>query len=461
MKKDRTVIIGAGPAGLFCAMALMEAGAGEVTIVEQGMDLEERVRCKEKGGIPEKGEPGPLLAGFGGAGAFSDGKLTISPDVGGVLGQYMTEEMLKSLLDEVDSIYISLGAPRECYGEESTKLERLRVAAQRADLELVETRIRHLGTDGCLAVLKNLRERIADRVELKTGTAVDEILVDEGRVRGVRTACGKVIGGEFVVAVPGRVGAAWMAKEAKRLRLGSVSSPVDVGVRVEVPAAVTQELTDAAYESKLVYYSRTFDDKVRTFCMNPYGEVVMEHAGDLVTVNGHSYRGRKTGNTNFALLVSTAFTEPFDDPISYGRHIGALANLLGKGVIVQRLGDLQEGRRSTPERIARSAVHPTLKEATPGDLSFVLPYRHLKDILEMLEALDRIAPGINSGHTLLYGVEVKFYSNRLRLSRVLETEVKNLFAAGDGAGVSRGLIQASASGLVVGREIAARIGSKG
>ncbi len=224
---------------------------------------------------------------------------------------------------------------------------------------------------------------------------------------------------------------------------------------------MTQELTDAAYESKLVYYSRTFDDKVRTFCMNPYGEVVMEHAGDLVTVNGHSYRGRKTGNTNFALLVSTAFTEPFDDPISYGRHIGALANLLGKGVIVQRLGDLQEGRRSTPERIARSAVHPTLKEATPGDLSFVLPYRHLKDILEMLEALDRIAPGINSGHTLLYGVEVKFYSNRLRLSRVLETEVKNLFAAGDGAGVSRGLIQASASGLVVGREIAARIGSKG
>jgi uncharacterized FAD-dependent dehydrogenase len=216
-------------------------------------------------------------------------------------------------------------------------------------------------------------------------------------------------------------------------------------------------LTDVAYEAKLVYYSRTFDDKVRTFCMNPYGEVVVEHYGDIATVNGHSYKGRQTENTNFAILVSSSFTHPFDDPIGYGRYIAVLANLLGQGVIVQRLGDLLSGHRSTPERIRRSLTRPTLASATPGDLSFVLPYRHLQDILEMLEAMDRVAPGIFSRHTLLYGVEVKFYSNRIKLSPRLESQVAGLFVAGDGAGVTRGLLQASASGILVAREILSRL----
>jgi uncharacterized FAD-dependent dehydrogenase len=262
---------------------------------------------------------------------------------------------------------------------------------------------------------------------------------------------------DYVVAVPGRDGAEWFANEALRLKLDMSINPVDIGVRVEVPSVVMEYLTDAVYESKLIYYSKSFDDKVRTFCMNPYGEVVMENNSGLITVNGHSYAERRTENTNFALLVSKTFTEPFKEPISYGKNIATLANMLGGGVLVQRLGDLLSGRRSTPERIQRGLVEPTLSEATPGDLSLVFPYRHLVSILEMLEAMDKIAPGVYSHHTLLYGAEVKFYSSRPALTPNLETQVQNLFAAGDGAGVTRGLAQASASGVIVAREIVNRV----
>jgi hypothetical protein len=259
-----------------------------------------------------------------------------------------------------------------------------------------------------------------------------------------------------VVVVPGREGAEWFSREATRLKLDMAINPVDIGVRVEVPSVVMEHITDVVYESKLVYYSKSFDDRVRTFCMNPYGEVVMENNSGLITVNGHSYADKKTANTNFALLVSKTFTEPFKEPISYGKYIATLANMLGGGVLVQRLGDLLSGRRSTPERIKRGLVEPTLREATPGDLSLVFPYRHMVSILEMLQAMDKLAPGVYSHHTLLYGVEVKFYSSRPTLSSCLETQVKNLFAAGDGAGVTRGLAQASASGVMVAREILKR-----
>jgi uncharacterized FAD-dependent dehydrogenase len=237
------------------------------------------------------------------------------------------------------------------------------------------------------------------------------------------------------------------------------SNPVDVGVRVEVPATVMDELTNVLYESKLEFQSKSFDDRVRTFCMCPGGEVIMETTGGcdpVITVNGHSYADRSTDNTNFALLVSTAFTKPFNQPIAYGKYLARLANILSGGVLVQRLGNLMEGRRSTPERIAKGLVQPTLKDATPGDLSFALPYRYLTGIVEMLQAMDKLAPGVASPHTLLYGIEVKFYSSRPQLSPSLETEVSNMFAIGDGAGVSRGLIQASASGVVAAREILKR-----
>jgi uncharacterized FAD-dependent dehydrogenase len=239
--------------------------------------------------------------------------------------------------------------------------------------------------------------------------------------------------------------------------LTRLTNPVDVGVRVELPAAVMEHLTRVTYEPKLLYRSERFDDQVRTFCVNPHGQVVKEHLKEVWTVNGHSFAKRKTQNTNFALLVSTTFTEPFDEPIQYGRHIAQLANFLGKGVLVQRLGDLHKGRRSTPDRIGRGGVRPTLRDATPGDLSFVLPFRHLANITEMLEALDRIAPGVNAPDTLLYGVEVKFYSRLFKLTQCLETEIGNLFAVGDGAGVSRGLVQASATGIVAAEEVLSRL----
>jgi uncharacterized FAD-dependent dehydrogenase len=243
------------------------------------------------------------------------------------------------------------------------------------------------------------------------------------------------------------------------MSLSLLKNPVDIGVRVELPASVMEHLTQIVYEPKLVYTTKKFKDRIRTFCVNPNGEVVKEYVKGIWTVNGHSYSDGSTDNTNFALLVSTFFTEPFDEPHQYGRYIAGLANLLGDGVILQRLGDLQDGRRSTPERIKRGMVKPTLSDVVPGDLSFVLPYRYITNILEMLKAIDKIAPGVNSPHTLLYGVEVKFYSRQITLNRNLETEIKNFFAIGDGAGVSRGLIQASASGVIVAREILQRIGT--
>jgi hypothetical protein len=278
-------------------------------------------------------------------------------------------------------------------------------------------------------------------------------------VRGVETQRGERIEAKAVIVAPGREGAAWLKAVADELELTLERNPVDLGVRVELPAVVLEPITDLIYESKFIYYSKAFDDRVRTFCMCPHGEVSTEFAGDVMTVNGHSFAESRTPNTNFAILVSKTFTEPFDDPIAYGESIARLANLLGDGVIVQRLGDLESGRRSTPERLSRSVVTSTLPSATPGDLNLVLPYRYVVTILEMLHALDKIAPGVASRHTLLYGVEVKFYSSRLQLTPEMETQVEGLFACGDGAGVTRGLVQASASGLLAAQAILRRLAS--
>jgi uncharacterized protein len=321
---------------------------------------------------------------------------------------------------------------------------------------LIPARIRHIGTDLCKEVLQNLKDELNGKADVLFDTSVRLIASQNGSVSGVTTDRGDTYEARYVVIAVGREGSSWLSAEAKRVGLSLQKNPVDIGVRVELPASVMREITDAAYEGKFLYSTKRFRDKVRTFCMNPYGEVVKEYSEGIYSVNGHSYRNRRTENTNFALLVSTDFTEPFDDPISYGRYIAGLANLIGRGVILQRLGDLKMGRRSTHERIADGSVRPTLEDATPGDLSFVLPYRHLHNITEMLEVLDNVAPGVNSGDTLLYGVEVKFYSMRLKLNGVLETEVKNLFAVGDGAGITRGLVQASISGIVAAREIIKR-----
>ncbi len=441
------IIIGAGPAGIFTSMTLAKMGIGRVLLIEQGKDIDKRDRRSGR----------DMLCGWGGAGAYSDGKLNLSTEIGGFLSEFMSSKKLEILLREADKIYLRYGAPEKIFGANLPEIEILSANARKVGLTFVPTMIRHMGTENCISVLERMRQDLTDETSIKTECRVEEILTHKNKVTGVRLADGQVINSHFVVAAPGRIGAGWMKSQADLLNLSSVPSPVDIGLRIEAPAPIMEPLTKEAYEAKLIYYSKTFDDKVRTFCMNPYGEVVLEQSDDIITVNGHSYAQKKSDNTNFALLVSSTFTDPFHDPIKYGKYIASLANMLGKGPIIQRLGDLLAGRRSTEKRIGKCITKPTLHNATPGDLSFVLPYRYLKDIIEMLEILDNLAPGIFSRHTLLYGVEVKFYSHRIKLTNHLESDVRNLFIIGDGAGITRGLIQASISGIVAGEEIASRL----
>jgi hypothetical protein len=396
------------------------------------------------------------LHGWGGAGAFSDGKLTLSTEVGGWLGEYVSEEKLWKLVKYVDGVYRRFGAPNNLYGADANRVEEIERRASLAGLKLIHQKVRHMGTEKCAETLRKMRGFLNSKVEVRTRAEVKGLIVKDGRVEGVETVDGDRFFGRYVVVAPGRSGAEWLKVEAQALGLKTLNNPVDVGVRVEVQAPIMEELTSVLYEPKLVYYSRFFDDVVRTFCVAPYGEVITESYDGVLTVNGQSYAERKTDNTNFAILVTTSFTEPFREPIAYGKYIARLTNLLSGGVIVQRLGDLEAGRRSTEERIERSTVEPTLNSATPGDLSFVLPYRYLADIREMLKVLDKIAPGVASRDTLLYGVEVKFYSSRLALNEYLETPIKNLFTIGDGAGLTRGLVQASVSGVIAARQIVKR-----
>jgi uncharacterized FAD-dependent dehydrogenase len=453
------IIVGAGPAGIFSALELLnQKKDAKILIVEKGKDIDKRICPMKVREISCKTCPEcALLSGWGGAGAFSDGKLNLSPEIGGFLSRYIDINKLQSLITFVDEIYISYGAPREIYGGNKKEVHKIERLASENNLLFIPSRIRHIGTDRCMTVLKNIKDSLNGRVETIFSSEAERVIIKKKKAAGIRLKDGTNLYSEFVILAPGREGSRWLEKETKRLHLTNLKNPVDIGIRVEIPAAVFEHLTKITYEPKLIFYSKKFNDKVRTFCVNPYGEVVKEYLKGIWTVNGHSYANAKSNNTNFALLVSTFFTEPFDEPILYGRYISGLANLLGKSVIVQRLGDLQQGRRSTQDRILKGEVQPTLKDATPGDLSFVMPYRHLSDILEMIEALDKIAPGVNSGHTLLYGAEVKFYSMLPKLTGSLETEIDNLFAVGDGAGVSRGLIQASVSGVIAAKAIARRL----
>ncbi len=448
------IIVGAGPAGIFAALELSCQSDLRVAIFDKGPAIEKRHCPAREGGMCVNCKPCSIMSGWGGAGAFSDGKLTLSPDSGGRLGELLGEETAQQLIDEVDQIYVDYGASATVYGGHTDEYERLNDRGIMAGLRLVSVPIRHIGTERSAEIMARMYDDLTSRgVQVHMRTPIRRVLVNGGSVVGVETAQGEIWRAPRVIVAPGREGADWIKRIANELALSLTCNPVDVGVRVELPSVVTDPITQLLYEFKFLYYSKAFDDRVRTFCVCPHGEVSLEHSGDVITVNGHSYADRKTQYTNFALLVSKNFTDPFDDPVTYGKSIARLANLLSGGVLVQRLGDLEAGRRSNVQRLRRSLVRPTLKNATPGDLGLVLPYRYIVNLLEMLHALDEVMPGVCSRHTLLYGVEVKFYSNRIELTKRLETEVIGLYACGDGAGVTRGLIQASASGLLAARAI--------
>jgi len=455
------IIVGSGPAGIFAALELSKAPNLKILIIEKGKDIDQR-QCPilRQGGPCIHCSPCNLVCGVGGAGAFSDGKLTISAATGGRLPEYLGENETDDLVRYVDNIYLNFGAPEKVYGI-GPEVERVRREAAQHKLHLVPMPIRHLGTERCHRLIRKMRDYVLKSAELKLKTEASSIITENGRAWGIKTSQGEELSSDYLILAPGREGSDWLAAQIEHLGLAMEINPIDVGVRVEVPAEVMRGLTEALYEAKLEFTSQGFNDRVRTFCMCPAGEVITETTGGddpVITVNGHSYSSHHSPNTNFALLVSTTFTKPFREPIAYGKYLARLANLLSDGVLVQRLGDLLEGHRSTPERISRGRVKPSLGSATPGDISFVLPYRHLTDIVEMLKAMDKLVPGVASPDTLLYGLEVKFYSSRPRLKPNLETDIQNMFAAGDGAGVSRGLVQASASGIVAAREILKRCG---
>ncbi|HWP95547.1 MAG TPA: NAD(P)/FAD-dependent oxidoreductase [Syntrophomonadaceae bacterium] len=447
------IIVGAGPAGIFASLEICRNSDLTVLLLEKGREVQKR-KCRINTKHPSCAEcqPCSIMSGWGGAGAFSDGKLTLTTEFGGWLDSYIGKEHLSHLINYVDELYVDFGAPDRIFGQVNEDIVDLQLRVARAGLKLIPARIRHMGTENTLHVLKNMHKELSRRVTIHTGEEVEKILVEKGRVSGVVTKRASY-SAPCVILAPGRDGAQWFSQQARDIGLELRNNQVDLGVRVEVPAVTMEHFTDKIWEPKIIFNSPTFDDLVRTFCVSPNGHVVMENTNGLITVNGHSYANQPSHNTNFALLLSQEFTEPFHQPILYGRSIASLANMLSGSIIIQRYGDLKRGRRSTPDRISRGMVEPTLKAAVPGDLSLVLPNRYMVGILECLEALDRAMPGLACDHTLLYGIEVKFYSARPHLDKQLRTRIHGLWAIGDGAGVTRGLIQASVSGVVAARSI--------
>lgn len=453
MKYD-VIIVGAGPGGIFSAYELTKLDAGlKVGVFEAGHSLEKR-HCpidgeKVKSCIGCKSCS--IMSGFGGAGAFSDGKYNITNDFGGTLYEYIGKKEAIELMKYVDGINMEYGGEgTKMYSTAGTHFKKLCLQNK---LNLLDASVRHLGTDINFVVLENIYAVLKDKVDFYFDTPVDRIELAEG---GYRVFCGEdVYECEKCIVSVGRSGSKWMEKVCRDLEIPTKSNRVDIGVRVEIPAVIFSHLTDELYESKIVYRTEKFEDNVRTFCMNPYGIVVNENTNGIVTVNGHSYEDveKRTENTNFALLVAKHFSEPFKDSNGYGESIARLSNMLGGGVIVQRFGDLVRGRRSNSKRIEEGLVQPTLA-ATPGDLSLVLPKRILDGIIEMIYALDKIAPGTANDDTLLYGVEVKFYNMEVEIDENLESCHKGLYIIGDGSGVTHSLSHASASGVYVARRIA-------
>lgn len=447
------IIVGAGPGGIYAAYELIKNNSNlKIVILEKGKSLKQRkcpidgdkirscVNCKACS----------IMSGFGGAGAFSDGKYNITNDFGGTLHEHIGKDMAISLMKYVDDINMKFGGEgTKLYSTADTSFKKVCLQNK---LQLLDASVRHLGTDINYVVLENLYDELSKNVEINFNEGVNDIKIEDGIYNVITDK--KTYTSKKCIVSAGRSGSKWISELCNNLKIETNSNRVDIGVRVEIPAAVFSHITDELYESKIVYRTEKYEDNVRTFCMNPRGIVVSENTNGIITVNGHSYEGEnlKTDNTNFALLVAKTFSEPFKDSNSYGESIARLSNMLGGGVMVQRFGDLIRGRRSNDKRIERNTVIPTLK-ATPGDLSLVLPKRILDDIIEMIYALDKVAPGTANDDTLLYGVEVKFYNMEVQVDDNLETKYKGLYIIGDGSGVTHSLSHASASGVHVARHI--------
>ena len=464
------IVVGAGPAGIFASYEFMVKNQNlKVLLIDKGRDIYSR-KCPiathelSKCPINKKGISGcypacSITDGFGGAGAFSDGKFNITTEFGGWLTDYLDDDVVLDLIKYVDSINLKYGATSKITNPNTDKVQEIERRALSVGLKLLRSEVRHLGTENNLEILKKIYEVLKKNIDMKYQTRVSHVLVENGEVKGVKLENGEEVYAPYVFLAVGRDGSSWLEDVCKENDIHMTSNQVDIGVRVETNDIIMKEINDNLYEGKFLYRT-SVGTIVRTFCANPSGHVVVENHSGTMLANGHAYASKELGskNTNFALLVSHKFSEPFDMPNEYAHQVSRLANELSCGsIIVQRYGDILKGRRSTKKRIDEGFVRPTLKEAVPGDLGLVLPYNTMKSICEMIEALNHVTPGIASEHTLFYGVEAKFYSKRPEISNNFETKIKGLYVGGDGAGLTRGLAQAGANGVFVARDIISKI----
>ena len=458
MKEAEVGIIGCGPAGIFTALELLKNNPNaNIIMFDQGQSIKTRKCPKKKTQKCVNCKPCNISCGFGGAGAFSDGKLSLAKEVGGWLEEYIGTEKINSMIKYVDSVYLGYGGNKEIsYNAEFA--DKLEYDCSKYGIKFVKCPVRHLGTEKSAEIMEHMYDFIVGHkntevvnmngiksIEVKK----DKYIITVDNKNEDKYLC------NYVVAAVGRSGSEWLMDECKKLDVSTTNNQVDIGVRVELPRAITDHLTNELYEFKIYNRSKTTENIVRTFCMNPGGFVSQEnYDDDLAVVNGHSYHDLKSNMTNFALLVSAKFTEPFNEPVKYGKYVARLSNMLtGGSIMVQRLKDLRNGQRSTAERISKLSYTPTLPDAIPGDLSYVLPGRIINALVETFDALENICPGISGDDTIMYGVEVKFYSSKIEVDENLETKLKGFYAIGDGAGITRGLMQASISGVVAAQSI--------
>ena len=465
-KNYDVVVVGAGPAGIMaCYELYLKQPELKVLLIDKGQDVMNRhcpIKEKKIKSCPiiKNNEPGCLpacsiTAGFGGAGAYSDVKFNITSEFGGWLTDYLSTDEVEDIIQYVDNLYLKHGATKEITDPTTDKVKEIEHRGYAVGLKLLRAKVRHLGTEENLRIMTEMSTKLKEHIDMLFKTAVKEVLVEDNRAKGVILENGEVINAKKVVLAPGRDGSAWLTKVLKKHGLELYNNQVDIGVRVETSNIVMEEINNNLYEGKFIY-NTSVGTKVRTFCSNPSGHVVIENHSGTMLANGHAYHDPKLGskNTNFALLVSHTFSEPFNEPNEFAHEVSRLANKLSNGsVMVQRYGDIKRGRRTTEKRLKEGYTVPTLKEAVPGDLGLVLPYNTMKSIIEMIEALDKVTPGIANEHTLLYGVEAKFYSARPKVREGFECEIDDLYVAGDGAGLTRGLAQAGANGIIVARHI--------